>query len=69
MIVSSRTIKILEYISRKEKSTIKDIGENFLLSERIVRYEIENINFIVSAEKNNKYIINKRGSLYMNNTS
>jgi mannitol operon transcriptional antiterminator len=68
MIVSSRTIKILEYISRKEKSTIKDIGENFLLSERIVRYEIENINFIVSAEKNNKYIINKRGRLYMNNT-
>lgn len=68
MIVSSRTMKILEYISRKEESTIKDIGKNFLLSERIVRYEIESINFIISAKKNNTYIENKRGKLYMKNT-
>ena len=69
MIISSRTIKILEYISRKEETTIRDIGENLLLSERIVRYEIDNINFIISAEKTASYIINKRGRLHMNNTS
>ena len=51
MIISSRTIKILEYVSRKGETTIRDIGENLLLSERIVRYEIDNINFIVSNEK------------------
>ena len=68
MIISSRTIKILEYISRKEETTIRDIGENLLLSERIVRYEIDNINFIVSDKKTASYIINKRGRLHMNNT-
>ena len=68
MIISSRTIKILEYVSRKGETTIRDIGENLLLSERIVRYEIDNINFIVSNEKTASYIINKRGRLHMNNT-
>ena len=68
MIISSRTIKILEYISRKEETTIRDIGENLLLSERIVRYEIDNINFIVSTKKTTSYIINNRGKLHMNNT-
>ena len=68
MIISSRTIKILEYISRKEETTIRDIGENLLLSERIVRYEIDNINFIVSTKKTTSYIINRRGRLHMNNT-
>ena len=68
MIISSRTIKILEYVSRKGETTIRDIGENLLLSERIVRYEIDNINFIVSDKKTASYIINKRGRLHMNNT-
>ena len=68
MIISSRTIKILDYISRKEETTIRDIGENLLLSERIIRYEIDNINFIVSTEKTVSYIVNKRGRLHMNNT-
>ena len=63
MFVSSRTIKILEYISKKEEITIKDISKNLFLSERIIRYEIDNINSIVSLNNISAQIINKRGRL------
>ena len=63
MIVSSRTIKILEYISKKKETTIKDIGKSLFLPERTIRYEIDNINSIVSLNNVSVKIINKRGKL------
>mgnify|MGYP003494257038 FL=1 len=63
MFVSLRTIKILEYIYKKEEITIKDISKNLFLSERIIRYEIDNINSIVSLNNISAQIINKRGRL------
>ena len=63
MIVSSRTIKILEYISKKKETTIKDIGKNLFLPERTIRYEIDNINSIVSLNNVSVQIVNKRGKL------
>ncbi len=63
MIVSSRTIKILEYISKKKETTIKDIGKSLFLPERTIRYEIDNINSIVSLNNVSVQIVNKRGKL------
>ena len=63
MVVSSRTIKILEYISKMKETTIRDINENLFLSERIIRYEIDNINSIVSLDNISAQIINERGKL------
>lgn len=43
--LSSRSIRILKFIlNQNEKITLKDVAENFEISERTIRYEIEKIN-------------------------
>ena len=66
MKISFRTIKILEYISRKKHITIKDVGEELHIPQRAVRYEIENINGLLLSDKNFKLIDIVRGVLFIN---
>ena len=46
--LNNREIKILEIFSSSEEVFIKQLKEKFGISERMVRYDIEKINFVLS---------------------
>ncbi len=46
--LNNREIKILDIFSLKEEVSIKELKESFNISERMVRYDIEKINFVLS---------------------
>ena len=45
--LNNREIKILDIFSLKEEVSIKELKESFNISERMVRYDIEKINFVL----------------------
>lgn len=46
--LNNREIKILEIFSSEEEVFIKKLKEKFGISERMIRYDIEKINFVLS---------------------
>ncbi len=67
MNVNNRLLRILEYLKKKEETSIKEIASDLNINERAVRYEIDNLNYIL--EMNNSQVIEKeaKGRLVINN--
>lgn len=67
MNVNNRLLRILKYLKNKEETSIKEIASDLNINERAVRYEIDNLNYIL--EMNNSQVIEKeaKGRLVINN--
>ena len=63
MTLSTRNLIILDFLSKTEISSIKEIAEMFTLSESSVRYELKNINFILEATKVGKIEFLSKGTI------
>lgn len=66
MNVNNRLLRILEYLKNKEETSIKEVANDLNINERAVRYEIDNLNYIL--ELNNARPIEKeaKGKLIIN---
>ena len=47
MYISSRLLKVIDFLQKNNVTTIKDIAEGCNITERMVRYDIENLNFLL----------------------
>ena len=47
MKINNRLLKILNFLEKKPETNIKEISAHLDISERSVRYEIENLNFLL----------------------
>ena len=66
MNVNNGLLRILEYLKNKEETSIKEVANDLNINERAVRYEIDNLNYIL--ELNNARPIEKeaKGKLIIN---
>ena len=60
--LNNREIKILEIFSSEEEVFIKKLKEKFGISERMIRYDIEKINFVLSIFNIKPIYRNKSGT-------
>lgn len=58
MYINSRTLKVLEFLKENNSTSIKVVAENLGVTERVIRYDIETINFLLNI--NRLPIIEKR---------
>lgn len=47
MYVNSRLLKVLEFLKKNNKTSIKEISEKLNITDRVIRYDIETINFLL----------------------
>ena len=47
MKINNRLLKILDFLEKNSETTIRKISAHLDISERSVRYEIENLNFLL----------------------
>lgn len=47
MFISSRLLKVIEFLNDKNETSIKEISESLNITERMVRYDIETLNFLL----------------------
>ncbi len=65
--LTSRSIRILKFLlNQDEKITLKDVAENFEVSERTIRYEIEKINEELKEREKIEVLLNK-GECWLKN--
>ena len=58
MIVNIRTIELYSYILNNPYKTVKELAQDMSVDERKIRYEIENLNFLLSLNKIEYKILN-----------
>ena len=63
MIINVRTIEVYNYILDNPEKTIKEIAEDMSIVERKIRYEIENLNFLLSLNNIKYRIMNFEGKI------
>lgn len=51
MYVNSRLLKVLEFLKKNNKTSIKEISEKLNITDRVIRYDIETINFLLRINK------------------
>ena len=47
MKINNRLLEIISFLKENNITTIKEVSQNLTLSERSVRYEIDNLNFFL----------------------
>lgn len=47
MYVNSRLLKVLEFLKENNEASIKEISEKLNITDRVIRYDIETINFLL----------------------
>lgn len=47
MYISSRLLKVIDFLKNHKETTIRDIAQGCDITERMVRYDIENLNFLL----------------------
>ncbi|BBM35342.1 PTS sugar transporter subunit IIA [Pseudoleptotrichia goodfellowii] len=63
MIVNIRTIELYSYILNNPYKTVKELAQDMSVDERKIRYEIENLNFLLSLNKIEYKILNSVGKI------
>ena len=67
--LNNREIKMLDIFSSGEEVSIKKLKEKFDISERMVRYDIEKINFVLSIFNIRPIYRNKSGTFKLDNNN
>lgn len=57
MYINSRTLRVLEFLKENNYTSIKDVAEKLSVTERVIRYDVDTINFLLNI--NNLQIIQK----------
>ena len=67
--LNNREIKMLDIFSSGEEVSIKKLKEKFDISERMVRYDIEKINFVLSIFNIKPIYRNKSGTFKLDSNN
>ncbi|RRD39214.1 PRD domain-containing protein [Leptotrichia sp. OH3620_COT-345] len=69
MIINIRTVEIYNYILKNPGKTLKEVARYMNINNRKIRYEIENLNFLLSMNKINCKILNSAGKISIEKNS
>ncbi|MDO5088263.1 MAG: PTS sugar transporter subunit IIA [Leptotrichiaceae bacterium] len=69
MIINIRTVEIYNYILKNPGKTVKEVARYMNVNNRKIRYEIENLNFLLSMNKINCKILNSEGKISIEKNS
>ncbi|MEG0669091.1 MAG: PTS sugar transporter subunit IIA [Clostridium sp.] len=67
MYISSRLLKVIEFLKERNESSIKEISESLNITERMVRYDVDTLNFILRMYKISGIQKESRGKLIISN--
>lgn len=68
--LSKRCIEIIDYLTKNNFSlSLKDMAEKFQISERSIRYDIENINYYLNRANLNEIEKSTKGTYLLNEDS
>ncbi|MGL4109180.1 BglG family transcription antiterminator [Clostridium sp. LP20] len=51
MYVNSRLLKVLEFLKKNNQTSIKEISEKLNITDRVIRYDLDTINFLLRINK------------------
>lgn len=69
MNINPKTREVYDYIIKNPNKRIKEISEDLQINERKVRYEIENLNFLLSLNNIKSKILNINGKIEIKETA